>query len=67
MPISAAPQTNFFQINDTHGVYLADMNTLPPDIVKGAVPHGWFLTGEVLDFQVGGECVEVYLLERGDT
>lgn len=69
MPISATT-TGFIQLNDVDALYLSTEEELPPTVCPDLIPEGWgFILDsdgqeEVLDFQVEGEFVEMYLLRR---
>ena len=60
-PTSTAT-SGFIQLNPADAIYLATEEALPPEVCPELIPEGWGLTGEVLDFTVGDEWVECYLL-----
>jgi hypothetical protein len=63
VPSITRPTTSgFIQLNDIDAIYLCTEEALPPEVCPELIPEGWGLTGEVLDFQVGDEFVEAYLL-----
>ena len=62
MRFTAPPTSGFIQLTEADAIYLATEEALPPEVCPELIPEGWGLTGEVLDFQVGDEFVEAYLL-----
>lgn len=65
MPSSSQAQTSsLVEISDDFGLYLSGNDELPPTLCPDLIPVGWELTDEVLDFQIGDEYVEAYILHR---
>ena len=62
--------SNFFLVSDRIGVLLCDNDTLPPTVTPETIPDGWdLLLGEngepeVIDWVIGDEFLEVYVLRR---
>ena len=72
VPTSAPAETNFFIISNHIGVLLCDNDTLPPTVTPHTIPDGWELyldedgDVEVIDWEIGDNFVEVYVLRRKD-
>lgn len=64
MPSFAPTTSGFIQLNDADAIYLSTEEALPPTVCPDLIPEGWGLTDEVLDFQVGDDWIEGYLLRR---
>lgn len=71
MPSSSQAQTSsLVEISDDFGLYLSSNDELPPTLCPDLVPAGWELfmnekgEHEVLDFNIGDEYVEAYVLQR---
>lgn len=62
--INTAQTSNFLEISKDFGLYLSSNDELPPTLCPELVPAGWELTDEVLDFNIGNEYVEAYVLQR---
>lgn len=58
---------NFHQVSPELALFVADEDTLPPDVCPDLIPAGWRLApgDQPEDFQfLDGTWVEVYILER---
>jgi hypothetical protein len=70
MSLSVVTPSNFFTVSDHIGVLLCDNDTLPPTVTPQTIPNGWELfldedgQPEVLDWVVGDDFVEVYVLRK---
>lgn len=70
MSLSVSAPTNFFLVSDHIGVLLCDNDTLPPTVTPQTIPVGWELLldedgePEVLDWVVGDDFIEVYVLRK---
>ena len=55
---------NVVTVSDRYSLILSDGDTLPPTVCPELVPAGYVLEDEVLDFQIGGDYIEAYLIRR---
>lgn len=74
MPTHQHVQTrNFRRISPTHGIFIATMDVLPPTVCPDYIPAGWELAldesgdPEVLEVTIGGEPVELYMMQQVPT
>lgn len=67
VPNHSTAQTSFIEVSNDFGLYLSSNEELPPTLCPDLIPVGWELTDEVLDFQIGDEYVEAYILQRAAT
>lgn len=54
---------NIYRLSGDVAIMLCDERDLPPT-VRAELPGGWQATGEVLDFDIGGEWVEGWMLTK---
>lgn len=64
MPSNSTVQTPLIEVSEDFALYLSSNEELPPTLCPDLIPVGWELTDEVLDFQIGDEYVEAYILHR---